>query len=66
MNNTGASAITPCTRTDLRLLVKVGTHAEAFGFQAESAEKDIFKKDSTRIDPPGTHLYKSVGPPAGG
>jgi hypothetical protein len=61
MSFSGMSAITPCTRHDIHLRGKVGVSAEAFGMDLGKAEKDVFKKDFTRIDPPGTHLCESVG-----
>jgi len=61
MSFTGISAITPCTRHDIHLWGKVGASAEAFGQDVGKAEKEIFRKDFTRIDPPGTHLCESVG-----
>lgn len=61
MSSSGISAITPCTRHDIHLIGKVGVSAEAFGNQVGEAEKEIFKKDLVRIDPPGTHLCESVG-----
>ena len=61
MSNTGMSAITPCTRHDIHLLAKVGASAEAFGQKVAEAEKEVFTKDFSRVDPPGTHLCESVG-----
>jgi hypothetical protein len=64
MSFTGMSAIAPCTRHDIHLWGKVGASAEAFGQDVAKSEKEIFRKDFTRIDPPGTHLCESVGPPS--
>ena len=62
MSFTGASAIVPCSRHDIHLIGKVGVSAEAFGQDVGKAEKDIFNKDFTRIDPPGTRLCEEVNP----
>ncbi len=62
MSFTGASAIVPCTRHDIHLWGKVGTSADLFGQDMGKAEKEIYSKDFTRIDPPGTKLCESVGP----
>jgi hypothetical protein len=61
MSNSGMSAIFPCTRTDLHFWVKVGASAQTFGLQLGKVEQEIFKKDFTRIDPPGTKLCEQVG-----
>jgi hypothetical protein len=62
MSFTGASAIVPCSRHDIHLWGKVGASAEAFGQDVGEVEKDVFKKDFTRIDPPGTRLCEEVNP----
>ncbi len=62
MSFTGISAITPCTRHDIHLWGRVGVSAEVFGQSMGKSEKDIFEKDFTRIDPPGTKLCEAVGP----
>lgn len=61
MSNTGMSVVTPCTRHDIHLLAKVGVSAEVFGQDVGRAEKDVYTKDFTRIDPPGTDLCEAVG-----
>lgn len=61
MSHTGFSAIFPCTRTDLHFIVKVGASAQAFGQQLGEVESEIFKKDFTRVDPPGTRQCEEVG-----
>ena len=58
---TGVSAVTPCTRHDIQLSGKVGVSAEVMGVELGKSEKDIYQKDFTRIDPPGTKLCESVG-----
>jgi hypothetical protein len=62
MSHTGASAIVPCTRTDLHLWVKVGASAQAFGMELGKTDQEIFKKDVTRIEPPGVRLCEEAGP----
>jgi hypothetical protein len=61
MSFTGASAIVPCTRHDIHLWGKVGVSAQLMGMDMGATTKDIYKKDFTRIDPPGTKLCESVG-----
>jgi hypothetical protein len=61
MSNSGMSAIFPCTRTDLHLMVKVGAAAQVFGQSLGRADQEIFKKDVTRVDPPGTKLCENAG-----
>jgi hypothetical protein len=61
MSHSGMSAIFPCTRTDLHLIVKVGASAQAFGQKLGETGSDIFKKNVTRIDPPGTRQCEQIG-----
>ena len=61
MSYTGSSVIAPCSRTDIHLIGKVGASAEAFGQALGTTEKDIFKKDFSRISPPGIKLCEAVG-----
>jgi len=61
MSNTGMSVVTPCTRHDIHLWAKVGASAEAFGQKVAETTKDVYSKDFSRIDPPGTALCESVG-----
>lgn len=58
---TGMSAITPCSRADLNLVGKVGVSAVAWGQNAGSLSKDIFRKEMTRVDPPGMKLCEDIG-----
>ena len=58
---TGVSVVSPCTRHDIQLSGKVGVSAEVMGVELGKSEKDIYQKDFTRIDPPGTKLCESVG-----
>jgi hypothetical protein len=52
----GMSAIFPCTRTDIHLMVKVGASAKAMGQEVGKTEKEIFKRDFSRVDPPDAGL----------
>jgi hypothetical protein len=61
MSNTGFSVIAPCTRYDITLLGKVGVSAEAFGQEVAKTDKEIFHKDFTNIDPPGSRLCEQTG-----
>jgi hypothetical protein len=61
MSNSGMSAIAPCTRHDIHLWGKVGVSAQLMGIGMGQTTKDIYKKDFTRIDPPGNRLCESVG-----
>ena len=58
---TGMSAITPCSRSDLNLVAKVGVSAVAWGETVGSLSKDIYRKDITKVDPPGMRLCESLG-----
>lgn len=60
MSVSGMSAITPCTRSDLGLAAKVGASATAFGQSAGKAEKTVFEKKATEIEPRGTALCANV------
>ncbi|MCY7353610.1 MAG: hypothetical protein LH470_00700, partial [Lysobacter sp.] len=60
MSHTGTAVMVPCTRTDLHMSVKVGTSAKAFGQSVGDAEKEIFKKDVTRVRPSENALCNSV------
>jgi hypothetical protein len=61
MSNSGMSAIAPCTRHDIHLWGTVGVSAQVMGMAVGQTSKNIYKKDFTRIDPPGNHLCESVG-----
>jgi hypothetical protein len=60
MSHTGTSVMVPCTRTDLHLAVGVGASASAFGQSVGNADKDIFKKDFTRVVPSEDLLCKNI------
>jgi hypothetical protein len=57
----GMSAITPCARFDLSLVGQVGASAEVWGQTVGTTSKDIFKKSTTKVDPPGMKLCENIG-----
>jgi hypothetical protein len=61
MSHTGMSAIAPCTRHDLNVVVKVGASGQAFGQQIGKVGTEIFKRHVVRIDPPDARLCEAVG-----
>jgi hypothetical protein len=60
MSHTGMSAIVPCTRTDIHLMVKVGASVQAFGQDVGKVGTEIFKKDYENVNPPGTRLCEAA------
>jgi hypothetical protein len=60
MSYSGMSVLTPCSRQDITLLGVVGASAQAFGESLGESRKEIFKKQLTKIDPPGTKLCKDL------
>ena len=58
---TGNSAITPCSRYDLSLVAQVGASAELVGISLGKLNKDIYKKEMTKVDPPGMALCENIG-----
>jgi hypothetical protein len=60
MSYSGMSVLTPCSRQDISLLGVVGASAQAFGESVGESRKEIFKKQVTKIDPPGTKLCKDL------
>ncbi len=60
MSATGVSVLTPCTRHDIHIAGRVGAEAKISAQDMGHPEGEVFKKDLTRIDPPGTHLCESV------
>jgi hypothetical protein len=60
MSYSGLSVLTPCSRADVTLLGVVGTSAQAFGESLGETRKEIFKKQITKIAPPGTKLCKDL------
>jgi len=60
MSHTGAAVMVPCIRTDVHLSASVGASANAFGQSVGNAEKEIFKKDYTRVKPSEDLLCKNI------
>jgi hypothetical protein len=60
MSDTGMSAIAPCSRTDVSLSGVVGASAETFGMSLGETKKEIFKKDMSKIVPPGIKLCQDL------
>lgn len=60
MSHSGTAAMVPCTRTDLHMAVKVGTSAHAMGQSVGNAEKEIYKKDLTRVFPSENALCAGI------
>ncbi|HMI54192.1 MAG TPA: hypothetical protein VK525_21970 [Candidatus Saccharimonadales bacterium] len=60
MSYSGLSVLTPCSRADVTLLGVVGASAEFFGESVADSRKEIFKKQITKITPPGTKLCKDL------
>jgi hypothetical protein len=61
MSASGMSAFTPCTRTDLNFLVRVGASAQAFGKEVAKVSEEIFRKQVSRVNPPGVKLCDGIG-----
>lgn len=61
MSHSGMSVLTPCTRTDLHVDVTVGVSAQVLGQSLGKNNKQVYQKDITSIDPPGTGLCESIG-----
>jgi len=60
MSYSGMSVLKPCSRQDIALLGVAGASAQAFGESLGESRKEIFKKQLTKIDPPGTKLCKDL------
>ena len=60
MSDTGMSAIAPCSRTDVSLSGVVGASAETFGISLGETKKEIFKKEMSKIVPPGIKLCQDL------
>lgn len=54
--HSGSSVITPCTRTELMMAVRVGASAQVFGQKLGETKRDLHKHEMMRVDPPGTRL----------
>ncbi|MEO6528305.1 MAG: hypothetical protein ABIP93_16915 [Gemmatimonadaceae bacterium] len=59
-SHSGSAAMVPCTRTDLHVTASVGANASAFGVAVGNADKEIFRKDITRVKPSEAMLCKSI------
>jgi hypothetical protein len=59
-SHSGTAAMVPCTRTDLYITATVGANASAFGAAVGNADKQIFRKDVTRVRPSEDMLCKSI------
>jgi len=57
----GNMSITPCSRYDLIFSAQVGASAELVGVSLGNLNKEIYKKQMTRVDPPGTTLCENIG-----
>lgn len=60
MSHTGNAVMVPCTRTDLHMTVKVGASANAFGQSVGDTDKEIYKKDFTRVKPSENALCAGI------
>jgi hypothetical protein len=61
MSYSGSSVIVPCSHTDIHLTGKVGASAQAFGQSVGAVDKEIFRKDFSRNNPPGIKLCEGIG-----
>lgn len=59
-SHSGSMAMVPCTRTDIHMWVKVGASAHAMGQSVGDADKEIFRKDFTRIFPSEDALCRNI------
>ena len=57
----GSMSISPCSRYDLIFSAQVGASAELVGVSLGTLNKEIYKKQMTRIDPPGMALCENIG-----
>ena len=57
-SHSGSAAMVPCTRTDLHMAASVGFSAKAFGQGVADSEKELFRKDTTRVKPDQDMLCK--------
>ena len=57
----GSTSISPCSRYDLIFVAQVGAGAELAGVSLGKTNKDIYKKQDTKIDPPGMALCENIG-----
>ena len=59
-SHSGSAAMVPCIRTDLHVTASVGANASAFGVAVGDANKEIFRKDITRVKPSEDLLCKNI------
>lgn len=59
-SHSGAAVMVPCTRTDVHMTASVGANAKAFGASVGDANKEIFKKDFSRVVPSEDALCKNL------
>lgn len=59
-SHTGTAVMSVCTRTDLHIAANVGANASAFGVAVGNADKEIFRKDYTRVKPSENLLCKNI------
>jgi hypothetical protein len=59
-SHTGTAATSVCTRTDLHITGNVGANASAFGVGVGDVDKEIFRKDYTRVKPSENLLCKNI------
>ncbi|HZQ96607.1 MAG TPA: hypothetical protein VFA67_16475 [Candidatus Sulfotelmatobacter sp.] len=57
----GNGSISPCSRYDLTFVAQVGASAQAWGQSVGTVSKEIFKKQVTKVDPPGMRLCENIG-----
>jgi hypothetical protein len=60
MSHSGSAVMVPCTRNDVFMSVKVGVSAQALGQNLGSADKEIYKKELTRVFPSNNTLCNSL------
>jgi len=59
-SHSGSAAMVPCTRTDIHMWVNVGASAHAMGQSVGDANKEIFRKDFTRVVPSEDALCRNI------
>ena len=60
LSASGMSAFTPCTRTDLQFIVRVGASANAFGTQVAKVSEELLRKSVSYVNPKGTKLCDGI------
>lgn len=59
-SHSGTAVMVPCTRTDLHITASVGANASAFGVAVGNVDKEIFRKDYSRVKPSEDLLCKNI------